>query len=244
MRNYFSTNVLWTALHMSRVVGELERADGRVPRFDMAHRSYAASSVTASATFLDAAVRELFQHADDGHGLRDDGYLAPLRPAAITTMAKVWRATNGGKNLDPLEKWQSLLECCGRDRLDRGAAPAQDAALLVRLRNTLVHFKPENVAADEEHHLEKRLRGPLGARSRIECSTRSTSVPTTAALRPAAGTAVHRSATGRASPAWRAAGTRAKQHFTEPPSDRRSEAEVAEHGPHWRRRAARRRPGP
>jgi hypothetical protein len=73
MRNYFSTNFLWTALHMSRIVGELETAEGRVPRFDMAHRSYAASSVIASATFLEAAVTELFQDAQDGHGLRDDG---------------------------------------------------------------------------------------------------------------------------------------------------------------------------
>jgi hypothetical protein len=30
---------------------------------------------------------------------------------------------------------------------------------VIRLRNTLVHFKPENIAADEEHALEKRLRG-------------------------------------------------------------------------------------
>ena len=90
MRNYFSTNFLWTALHMSRIVGDLETAEGSVPRFDMAHRSYAASSVIASATFLEAAVSELFQDAQDGHGVRDDGYLAPLREDAVATMATVW----------------------------------------------------------------------------------------------------------------------------------------------------------
>ena len=113
----------------------------------------------ASATFLEAAVSELFQDAQDGHGLRDDGYLAPLSPEPVAAMAKVWRATKSGRYLDPLEKWQWLLECCGHDRLDGGALPAQDAALLIRLRNALVHFKPENVAADDEHELEKRLRG-------------------------------------------------------------------------------------
>lgn len=159
MRNYFSTNFLWTALHMSRLVGELETVEGPRPRFDMAHRSYAASAVISSATFLDAAVSELFQDAQDGHGLHHDGYLAPLSPDAVAAMAKVWRATTSGRHLGPLEKWQWLLECCGHARLDRGAAPAQDAALLVRLRNALVHFKPENVAADEEHELEKCLRG-------------------------------------------------------------------------------------
>lgn len=158
MRHYFSTNFLWTALRMSRLVGELERADGRRPRFDMAHRSYAASSVIASATFLEAAVSELFQDAHDGHGLRDDGYLASLSAEAVATMAKVWRTTDSGKGLEPLDKWQRLLECCGHERLDLGASPAQDAALLIRLRNSLVHFKPESIAADGKHELEKRLR--------------------------------------------------------------------------------------
>jgi hypothetical protein len=74
-------------------------------------------------------------------------------------MGKFWRATNGGRYLDALDKWQWLLECCGLDRLDRGGRPAQEAVLLLRLRNSLVHFKPENIAADEEHELEKRLRG-------------------------------------------------------------------------------------
>ena len=159
MRNYFSTNFLWTALHTARLVGELEVATGRRPRFDMAHRSLAASCVIASAAFLEAAVSELFQDAHDQHGLTGDGYLAPLTPDAVETMAKIWRATDGGRQLDPLEKWQWTLECCGRPRLDRGAAPVQDAALVVRLRNALAHFKPENIATDEEHELEKRLRG-------------------------------------------------------------------------------------
>lgn len=159
MRNYFSTNFLWTALHTSRLVGELEAAEGERPRFDMAHRSLAATSVIASATFLEATASELFQDAQDGHGVRDDGYLAPLSSEAVAAMAKVWRATKSGRYLDPLEKWQWLLECCGRARLERGAPPAQDAALVIRLRNALVHFKPENVAADEEHELERRLRG-------------------------------------------------------------------------------------
>ena len=159
MRNYFSTNFLWTALHTSRLVAELEEADGERPRFDMAHRSLAAASVIASGAFLEATPSELFQDAHDGHGVRDDGYLAPLRSDTVAALAMVWRATNCGRSADPVEKWQWLLECCGRARLERGRPPMQDTALLIRLRNALVHFKPENIAADEEHELERRLRG-------------------------------------------------------------------------------------
>ena len=85
-------------------------------------------------------------------------------------MVNVWRATKGGRNLDPLEKWQWLLERCGHDRLERGAPPIQDAALLVRLRNALVHFKPEDIAADEEHELEKGLRGKFADNRLMEGS--------------------------------------------------------------------------
>jgi hypothetical protein len=85
-------------------------------------------------------------------------------------MGKFWRATNGGRYLDALDKWQWLLECCGLDRLDRGGRPAQEAVLLPRLRNSLVHFKPENIAADEEHELEKRLRGKFADNRLMEGS--------------------------------------------------------------------------
>jgi hypothetical protein len=159
MRNYFSTNFLWTALHTSQLVAKLEAEEGERPRFDMAHRSLAATSVVASGAFLEATPSELFQDAHDGHGVRDDGYIAPLRPEAVAAMAMVWRATNGGRTLNPVQKWQWLLECCGQARLENGAPPVQDAALLTGLRNALVHFKPENIAADEEHDLERRLRG-------------------------------------------------------------------------------------
>ncbi len=89
MRNYFSTNFLWTALHTSRLVAELEAAEGERPCFDMAHRSLAAASVIASATFLEAAASELFQDAQDGHGVREDGYLAPLDSGAVAATTKI-----------------------------------------------------------------------------------------------------------------------------------------------------------
>jgi hypothetical protein len=159
MRNYFSTNFIWTALHTTRLVEELEAAPGAQPRFDMAHRSLAASAVVASGMFLEAAVSELFQDAYDRHGLSGDGYLAPLDAGAVEKMATVWRYTNSGWGLKPLDKWQALQDCCGREPLDLGVAPAQDAMLVVRLRNALVHFKPEDIAADEQHELERGLRG-------------------------------------------------------------------------------------
>jgi hypothetical protein len=50
------------AHRLTRLVGEFEAVPG-LSSLDLAHRSYAASSVIASATFLEAAVSELFQDA-------------------------------------------------------------------------------------------------------------------------------------------------------------------------------------
>lgn len=43
--------------------------------------------------------------------------------------------------------------------LDKGAEPYQSAALLIGLRNALVHYKSESVADDVEHRFTKTLRG-------------------------------------------------------------------------------------
>jgi hypothetical protein len=42
--------------------------------------------------------------------------------------------------------------------------------LLIRLRDALVHFKPENVAADEIHKLEKQLGGKFAENRLMEGS--------------------------------------------------------------------------
>ena len=126
--------------------------------------------MVSSATFLEATINELFQDAKDDHGTRDDGYIAPLSPEARAAMSMVWRATKHGRNLGTFEKWQWLVECCGMERLDSGKNPAQDALLVIRLRNLLVHYRPENVAVDEEHELEKALRTKFAPNALLEGS--------------------------------------------------------------------------
>lgn len=92
-------------------------------------------------------------------GLKDEGYLAPLKPDAVKAMAAIWSGTNEGTSINnPLEKWQLMLIVSGHEPLDRGAAPYQDAELVRRLRNVIVHFRPEDVpAGDAPHRLRQQL---------------------------------------------------------------------------------------
>lgn len=158
MRNYFSTYLLWASKNFSSKAAAIENNHTGESRFDMEHRAYVISAVMSATAFVEAFVNELFQDAADNHGITGDGYIAPLTPRTRELMREWWMASGQGFER-VLDKIQLLLVSAAREKLDRGAQPFQDAALLVALRNALVHFRPESVAADVDHRFTKALRG-------------------------------------------------------------------------------------
>jgi hypothetical protein len=155
MRPYFSAYLLWTAQHQAVLAGEIEAKHSGQSRFSIEHRAYVLSSVVASAGFLETMVNELFQDSVDGYR----NYVGVLGDACIQRMAQLWRETNAGRNLRPLEKYERLLELAGGPPLDRGANPYQDANMVLVLRNAIVHYHSVSLsAAAEAHALEKNLR--------------------------------------------------------------------------------------
>src|SRR5262249_47602608 len=150
MRNYFSTHMLWGAEHYVARAKAIEDAHTGESRFDIEHRAYVVSAIVSSALFLEAMVNELFQDAYDEHGTSADGYIAPLSERTRELMREWWASTDQGFE-NVLEKYQLLLVFGERTKLDRGAMPYQDAKLLIRLRNLLVHYRSETVGADLQH---------------------------------------------------------------------------------------------
>jgi hypothetical protein len=78
--------------------------------------------------------------------------LSPLSASALRDKWNEWHA-NKRVTVPTLDKYVAALACCSAHPLDRGAAPFQDAELLVRLRNALMHFTPRSVAEDDPHEL-------------------------------------------------------------------------------------------
>jgi hypothetical protein len=159
MRKYFSSYFLYAARRLSADADAIEAGHEGESRFDIAHRAYVLSSIQAAAGFLEAMVNELYQDAVDEHGTNGDGYIAPLSVETRRTMVELWRATDEGSKLRPLDKYQMLLVAAGCDRLEPGAQPYQDAHLLIGLRNAITHFQPEDLSADAPAVMERRLRG-------------------------------------------------------------------------------------
>jgi hypothetical protein len=155
MRSYYSTVHLWAARYFAERVAQLE--SNPVKRgYSIEHRAYVIGSVVEAWSFLEAAVNELFKDCVDGHG----SYISVLPAQSVANLADAWNGWHsGGRTIvGTLEKYQAALRACSKSELDKGRVPYQDADLLTRLRNALVHFTPESRTADDPHHLGDALR--------------------------------------------------------------------------------------
>ncbi|HEY6698762.1 MAG TPA: hypothetical protein VIZ67_11080 [Acidimicrobiales bacterium] len=155
-RNYFSTYQLWGAENCAARAAEIEGTRNIGSPFEIEHRAAVLGAITMSVGFLEAMVNELFADAADRHGIQKDGTIAPLSERTRELMGTWWELTGGWERL--LQKCQLLLLFAGQPRLATSAQPYQDAALLLDLRNVIVHYRPETVSAtDAPHRLRKRL---------------------------------------------------------------------------------------
>lgn len=93
--------------------------------------------VFAAVAALEAYANELFiDHSEVFPELRDE------------VMAKLWELY---EQKPPLEKYEFALLLKQSAQLDKGSSPYQDVAALVKLRNALIHFKPEWFSEQVEH---------------------------------------------------------------------------------------------
>lgn len=159
MRQYFSSHLLFSAGKLAELARKIEDQHSGESRFDLTHRAYVVSSIISSAGFLESMINELFQDAHDGH-VPEGGAVASLSFDVIRMMGDYWSSAERGKGkkAETLEKYQTLLDIAGQPVLDKGAPMYQDAALVVRLRNAILHFHPEDLPARKPEEREKTLR--------------------------------------------------------------------------------------
>jgi hypothetical protein len=160
-RHYFATEHLWNARHLARLCQEREKVlvaqNADLP--DMEQRSLAVSSVLASVAFLEALVNEVWQDAADTPADEANQRLAGLSAAAVARLRELWESERVEHSLSILDKYRVALVCADKPPLDTGRDPYASVGIAIRLRNALVHFKPQLQWHDEEHELEKRLKG-------------------------------------------------------------------------------------
>jgi hypothetical protein len=160
-RPHASPWLLWAAVHQGRLAKRIEdtRPDGRREPF-VEHRAYVLASLMSTASFVESFINELFQDvADQAAGLMAADFnrqvTAPLTEATRAAMSAYWARTKGFRKT--LEKYAELLKCATAAPLD--SAVRADARLVLDLRNTLMHFRPEdNFRADKARQFEAELK--------------------------------------------------------------------------------------
>ena len=157
MRAYFSSYHLWAAKAFSASARVIETNHSGKPCFDVSHRAFVNSAILLAVAFAESAINELFQDAVDGH----HNYIKNLNPSVITILANYWNMTEmrNKSHISILDKFQLALLFNGCESFNPGSQPYQDANLAIKLRNTIVHYKPESISSNSNHKLSKQLQG-------------------------------------------------------------------------------------
>jgi len=117
------------------------------------HKAYVTGAIVFAAAFLEASINELYLEAVEGNTDR----LSGLSDQHIAVLAELWELV---EQQQVLGKYQVALAACGKSRFDKGADPYQGADGLIKIRNALIHYRPEwDVELDEHKKLKDRLDG-------------------------------------------------------------------------------------
>lgn len=134
----------------AKIESEEKHLEWPQPRWDTA-RSHALAAVLLAAASLESSVNEFYQQAVD----KDGNALQSFSDSQMKLLAELWPEI---EKRSPMRKYQVALVALGHEPMSQGQEPYRSADGLMRLRNALVHFRPEWDDELRDHRsLEKRL---------------------------------------------------------------------------------------
>lgn len=151
----FSRQHLGAAKHFAKRADEIEVVATQVPDDSLLsqHRAYITGAVISTVAALEASINELYLEAQDENPHTMKG----LDDTAVALLAQFWPDI---ERYPILHKYRTALLIVGAKKLDKGGPPYQDTESLIKLRDALVHYKPEwDDELDVHGSLERRLSG-------------------------------------------------------------------------------------
>lgn len=132
----FTAGFLVGAFAMTRHADAIEArpADDVDEDARLAHRSFVVSAIMQAAAGIEAEIAEVAMHGP-GHHLSSNGIDDAARDF-LRPLAEVIDDQNPA-----LRRYALVLHLLRKPALDQGVQPWQHAALLMRLRNEIVHYK-------------------------------------------------------------------------------------------------------
>ena len=164
VRTYFSIqHILSTALFLSEIeeyesLLDEEYSDDTFIK----HRAFCVNAIFSAVSFLEASINELFMDAADNR----NGAIKDLADHEVEALAGMWKLNiPRTASFSIIEKYQIALTLLKKECFNLGSEPAQSVSILIKLRNSLIHYEPEWVttqSVDEallkQQKIEKFLR--------------------------------------------------------------------------------------
>jgi hypothetical protein len=156
VKHNFSKQHLKAATYFAKRAAEIETAATLTTQLSeeirSQHRAYVTGAIFSAVAALESSINELYLEAQD----RNPHTLKGLDPEKIALLGQFWPEIDG---YSILHKYQTALLIISAGNLDKGQSPYQNADSLIKLRNALVHYKPEwDNELDIHKKIETRLR--------------------------------------------------------------------------------------
>jgi hypothetical protein len=141
MRVYYSSYHLWAAKHFVQMAAKIEDAHEGEPTFNIEHRAYVTNAILSSFAFMEAAVNE------------------PMDLNVQTLLANMWdlTETRNRSTFHVLDKCQVALVLARKEPIPKNEQLFENANLLRKLRNELMHYKPQTLGESDSRSLDRSL---------------------------------------------------------------------------------------
>lgn len=150
-RSNFAVQHMMAASRFARLCHKVEQDNLGLPLGPFYDEiiSYVTATILSSVAALESNINEIFADAQDG--------VFRFEALDVKQLNEMWQLI---EEKPILEKYQFALVLNGKDRMGKDVSQYQSADTLVKVRNALVHFKPEWHDEQEVHDkIGKRLKG-------------------------------------------------------------------------------------
>lgn len=153
VKHNFSRQHLVAARYFTKECASIEKKDAVTEQNKNEHRACVTGAVIFSVAFVEASINEFYLEAVDSNQTS----LSGLTVQQIAVLAEIWESV---EKHSLLGKYQIALAVCGKNRFEKGASPFQGTDSLVKMRNALIHYRPEWDTELKVHkELQDRLNG-------------------------------------------------------------------------------------
>jgi hypothetical protein len=118
-------------------------------------KSYCVGAIISSVLFLEATINEFFIDAVELPDLSE--IVKDIDPQIKKLLAVLWQY-GSVDYLKPLEKYERVFAVMEKPEFEKGNSYYQNVSHLIKLRNALVHYKPEWIG-DSPHKFENYFKG-------------------------------------------------------------------------------------